>query len=288
MHPDPASTGRHWDGSPRRTRPRRPLRIADHSPSRLLRAGQTSPCRFCGHRTDWYQRPDGRPIALHPAELATTDVPEACRWHLNSGIAYPHDDGSGWCRIPHAVLCPGRVCLARTGPRLEPLRRQLAVRTRRMTDIGAFTPAPSTPATPPPRTDRALPLRPVVRILLTPYLADSPIPDIRCIAQTRHRHRCTHPVHDPRLPGGRWRLLRTSPEHGQLTVPAQLMAVYDLGRLPYTEQLRWRAQHCPAHAAAPGAADLALTGWQAFDPLLHAAHIHTHLPHAAHPHSTRR
>lgn len=58
------------------------------------------------------------------------------------------------------------------------------------------------------------------------------------------------------------------------------MAVYDLSRLPYTEQLRWRTQRCPAHAATPGAADLALAGWEVFDPLLHAAHIRTRLPHA--------
>jgi hypothetical protein len=55
------------------------------------------------------------------------------------------------------------------------------------------------------------------------------------------------------------------------------MAVYDLSRLPHAEQLRWRTQRCPAHAAAPNAADLALAGWQVFDPLLHAAHIRTRL-----------
>ncbi|WP_307787396.1 MULTISPECIES: hypothetical protein [Streptomyces] len=57
------------------------------------------------------------------------------------------------------------------------------------------------------------------------------------------------------------------------------MAVYDLGHLSYGEQLRWRTQRCPAHATASGAADLALADWEPFDPLLHAAHIHTRLPH---------
>ena len=57
------------------------------------------------------------------------------------------------------------------------------------------------------------------------------------------------------------------------------MAVYDLSRLPYAEQLRWRTQRCPAHATTHGAADLALAGWQVFDPLLHAAHLRTRLPH---------
>ncbi|MEU7584397.1 hypothetical protein AB0B50_43230 [Streptomyces sp. NPDC041068] len=59
------------------------------------------------------------------------------------------------------------------------------------------------------------------------------------------------------------------------------MAVYDLSHLPYAEQLRWRAQRCPAHAAAHSAADLTLTAWQPFDPLLHHPHIHTHLPDPA-------
>ena len=57
------------------------------------------------------------------------------------------------------------------------------------------------------------------------------------------------------------------------------MAVYDLSHLPYAEQLRWRTQRCPAHAATPGAADLALAGWQVFDPLLHAQHLRTALPY---------
>ncbi|MFG3371072.1 hypothetical protein ACGF0K_39885 [Streptomyces sp. NPDC048156] len=56
------------------------------------------------------------------------------------------------------------------------------------------------------------------------------------------------------------------------------MALYDLSHLPYAEQLRWRTQRCPDHAVAHGAADLALTGWEIFDPLLHHQHIHTRLP----------
>ncbi|WP_412080824.1 DUF6083 domain-containing protein [Streptomyces sp. SCL15-4] len=104
-HNPPA--GRHRDGSPRHLPPRRSLQIATHSPSRLLRAGQTTGrCRHCGNRIDWYPRSEGRLIALHPAEVATTSVSAAYRWHLSSGVAYPHDDASGWCRIPHAALCP--------------------------------------------------------------------------------------------------------------------------------------------------------------------------------------
>ncbi|MEV7068883.1 DUF6083 domain-containing protein [Streptomyces collinus] len=281
MRSTPPSAGRHWDGSRRTTRRPRPLQVSGTSPSRLLRAGQSGRCRQCGNRIDLYQRADQRPIALHPTELAATQVPEACRWHLSSGIAYPHGDGRPWCRIPHAVLCPRRTPLCRTGPHLEALRRQLAVRTRRLTDTGAFTPTPATASTQAADSDSDVGslCRPVVQLLLCRYLAEHPVEDIRCVAQTRHRHRCTHPVLAPTAPGGIWRLLPTGPRRGQLALPDVLMAVYDLGHLPYSEQLRWRAQRCPQHAAAPGAADLALAEWRPFDPLLHTAHIRTRLPH---------
>ncbi|MFI5680056.1 DUF6083 domain-containing protein [Streptomyces cellulosae] len=281
MCPTPTPAGRHWDGSPRTARRPRPLRVAGTSPSRLLRTGQSRLCRQCGNRIDLYQRTDQRPIALHPAELTAADVPESCRWHLSGGIAHPHGDGSNWCRIPHALLCPRRTPTCHIAPGLEAIRRQLAIRTRRMIDTGAFTPAPATSTQPATVTDADTgePDRPVVQMLLCRYLAERPLNNLRCVAQTRHRHRCTYPVPAPTGPTGTWRLLSATAQHGQLALPDGLMVVYDLGRLPYSEQLRWRAQRCPAHAATSGAAELALAGWQPFDPLLHAAHIHTRLPH---------
>lgn len=279
MCPNSASTGCPWDGGPRPVPVRRPLRVAATSPSRLLRTGQSGRCRACGNRIDFYQRADRRSIALHPAELAVAHVPASCRWHLSCGIAHPHGDGSVWCRIPHAVLCPSRTPTARLTTHVEEMRRQLGVRSRRLIDSGAF--APSTPPAPErePATPSDWPARPVVQLLLGRYLADRPVEDIRCVAQTRRRRRCPLPVLAPDAPKGVWALLPASPQRGQLTLPVGLMALYDLSRLPYGEQLRWRTQRCPAHAAAPNAADLALAGWQVFDPLLHAAHIRTRLPH---------
>ncbi|MER6695089.1 DUF6083 domain-containing protein [Streptomyces minutiscleroticus] len=145
----PTSAGRHWDGSLRNTRHPRPRSAAAISPNGLLRHGQVSRCRRCGQRTHLYERTDRRPIALHPAELPTAHVPEPCRWHLGEGIAHPHGDGSPWCRIPHAVICPGRPALCQPGPRLEAIRRHLAVRTRRLIDNTTFTPPSCRPATPP-------------------------------------------------------------------------------------------------------------------------------------------
>ncbi|MGI5380587.1 hypothetical protein ACQEV2_41570 [Streptomyces sp. CA-251387] len=89
------------------------------------------------------------------------------------------------------MLCPRRTPLCRTSPYLDALRRQLALRTRRLTDTGAFTPTP--PATGSQITDPHSPARPVVQMLLCHYLAEHTVERIRCVAQTRHRHRCPHP-----------------------------------------------------------------------------------------------
>ncbi|MER5382319.1 DUF6083 domain-containing protein [Streptomyces sp. NPDC002688] len=79
-------------------------------------------------------------------------MPAFYRWHLSGGIAYCHGDGSAWCRIPHRALCPGRTPTAQTGPYIESLRRQLAVRTRRLIDTGQFTQPLPLPASQQPAT----------------------------------------------------------------------------------------------------------------------------------------
>ncbi|MFD7677045.1 hypothetical protein [Streptomyces sp. NPDC060187] len=132
-------------------------------------------------------------------------------------------------------------------------------------------------------------------ILYVRYLAGRPVDEIRCIAQTRRRHRCTSPVLAPEACGGRWILMPVAAEVGQLALPAEAMAVYHLAALSYAEQLRWRSQRCPQHAATPTAADLAMADWERFDPLLHSEHIHARLPTlrrrggpADHPHRGMR
>jgi Family of unknown function (DUF6083) len=264
---------RHWDGS--RTSPyaRRGLRIAGDAGTRLLRCGQAGCCRDCGHTVEWYYRPDQQPVPLHPRELPVAAVPEDSRWHVSSGIAYPAGDGSAWCRLPHAALCPARDPNPPM-PHLASLRRRMAAHTRRLIDTGTLTPAP------PPADERTecRPVRPVVQILGIRYLAARPVEDIRCLARTtRGRSRCTQPLADPALRAGTWRLLPATAITGQLALPADLvMAVYDLSALPYAEQLRWRAQRCPRHGFAT--AEMALTDWEPFDPLAHHEHIHTRLP----------
>lgn len=277
MYPDRTPTGRHWGGNPRTAHLRRYFHVAAHGPSRLLRHGPSGICRSCGHRIDIYPRPDQRLIALHPTELTTHSVPATCRWHLSSGIAHPHDDGSDWCRIPHAALCPARTPHCPTNSYMNELRRQLAVRTRRLIDTGHLTPLLPGSSTPLAATGH--PARPVVNMLLGRYLADGPLEHIRCVAQTRHRQRCSQPVLHPDSPAGTWRLLPTGARRRQPSRADALMAVYDLGFLPPTEQRRWRIQRCPAHAALTTAADLTVATWQIFDPLRHALHIHTRLPH---------
>ncbi|MEV8398041.1 DUF6083 domain-containing protein [Streptomyces niveus] len=278
MHSTNVSTRRRWDGTQPLTHRHRGLKVAPISTSRLLRTGQSGRCTACGNRVEWYDRTGHRPVGLHPNELPASTVPSACRWHVSSGTAYPAGDGTAWCRIPHPLLCPGRDAPDPLTPHLAELRRRLAVRTRRMIDTGAFTPTTAHPTPAESRAAGCRPARPVVQLLYGRYLADRPVEEIQCVAQTRARHRCTHPVLTPGAPAGIWTLMPATAERGQLTLPGGDMAVYDLTPLPYAEQLRWRTQHCPAHAATPAAADLARAGWEVFDPLLHHQHIHPRLP----------
>ncbi|MDX3772175.1 MULTISPECIES: hypothetical protein [unclassified Streptomyces] len=125
-------------------------------------------------------------------------------------------------------------------------------------------------------------------LLHTRYLAGRPVDTIQCVAQIRRRHRCTRPVLSPSAPPGTWTLVPATTGRRQLTLPEGLMAVYGLTHLTYAEQLRWRHQRCPHHAAAPGAADLALAEWEPFDPLLHHQHVHTRLPTTIRNHRRRQ
>ncbi|MFE0349469.1 DUF6083 domain-containing protein [Streptomyces griseoluteus] len=282
MRSTPSPSARRWDGNPVTVPLRRSLRIAPDGTSQLLRCGQGDRCPAYGNRIEWYHRSTQRPVRLHPHELPSARVPAACRWHVSSGIAHPAGDGSGWCRVPHAVVCPSRD-RASVPPELARLRRMLAVNTRRLIDAGAFTP-PGPPADGPvPHSTECRPARPVVQLLYVRYLAASPVDEIQCVAQTRRRHRCPSPLLTPNAPPGTWTLVPASPT-GQPALPAEVMTIYDLTVLPYAEQLRWRAQHCPRHAATPTAADLAVADWEPFDPLRHHEHIHTRLPtHARRP-----
>ncbi|WP_327293549.1 MULTISPECIES: DUF6083 domain-containing protein [unclassified Streptomyces] len=275
MHPTTAS-GHHWDGSSLRPHRPRVLRVAETSPTRLLRTAQPGTCRHCGNRIHWYPRTGHHLIALHPHELPTRTGPATSRWHVYAGTAHPHADGTPWCSIPHTDLCPAEDPPAQLTPQLTELRRGLALRTRRLLDHGFLSPPPEQP-TPSPGAP-CQPARPVVQLLQSRYLARHPIEDIRCVAQTRRRHRCPRPVLDPQGPAGVWTLMPAPVGHGQLALPETLMAVYDLTSLPYPEHLRWRTQRCPSHATAPGAADLALADWEIFDPLLHHQHMHPRLP----------
>lgn len=280
MRSTPPPSARRWDGSPLAHRVRRSLHVSPDGVSRLLRCGQGDRCRECGNRIEWYHRGAQRPVSLHPHELSAARVPAVCRWHVSSGVAYPGGDGSSWCRLPHAVVCPARDTPP-TPPELTGLRRSLAVNTRRLIDAGAFTPCPASPDSPALQRKNSAacrPARPVVQLLYVRYLAARPVDEIQCIAQTRRRHRCTSTLLSPDAPAGTWRLVPATVTSGQLALPSAVMAVYDLSAIPYAEQLRWRTQRCPQHAAIPTAADLAVADWEPFDPLAHHEHIHNRLP----------
>ena len=274
----PSSTHRHWDGSPRQSHQRRSLRLDPDSPARLLRCAQRDHCRECGNPVEWYHRVRDRPVRLHPRELPVAEVPADYRWHVSSGLAYPAGDGSAWCRLAHAVVCPAHDAGPATVLTLTRLRRVLAVNTRRLTDVGAFTLTTPTDRLAQQAEDSCRPARPVVQLLCVRYLAARPVDEIQCVAQTRQRDRCAHRMLTSDAPAGVWKLVPATATRGQLALPSEVMALYDLSSLPYAEQLRWRTQRCPQHAAAPTAADLALTDWEPFDPLVHHAHVHPRLP----------
>ncbi|WP_079151908.1 DUF6083 domain-containing protein [Streptomyces sp. RTd22] len=270
-------SSRHWDGSAVVARSRRPLRVDPEGASRLLRCGQRDRCRDCGNVIEWYHRGNERPARLHPHELPTAKVPPDCRWHVSSGVAHPVGDGSAWCRVPHVVVCPARDASPAIVSELLGLRRALALNTRRLIDAGVFTPS-ARPGSRTPSSPGCRPARPIVQLLYVRYLAARPVDEIQCVAQTRRRHRCSQTLLAPDGLAGTWSLVPATAEHGQLALPAETMAIYDLTALPYAEQLRWRAQRCLQHAAAPSAADLAVADWEPFDPLIHHEHIHTRLP----------
>ncbi|MFL5999743.1 MAG: DUF6083 domain-containing protein [Streptomyces sp.] len=273
----PSPTHRHWDSSPVRASQRRSLRVDPDSPTRLLRCAQRDRCRECGNPLEWYHRVRDRPVRLHPRELPVAEVPADYRWHVSSGLAHPAGDGSAWCRLAHSAVCPARD-VGVVVPELTRLRRRLAVNTRRLIDAGIFTPSAPTDRSAHQPEDSCRPARPVVQLLYVRYLAARPVDEIQCVAQTRQRDRCTLRMLSSEGPAGVWKLVPATAVQGQLALPSEAMALYDLSLLPYSEQLRWRMQRCPQHAAAPAAADLALTDWEPFDPLVHHEHVNPRLP----------
>ncbi|MFF6778989.1 DUF6083 domain-containing protein [Streptomyces sp. NPDC012637] len=258
------------------------MTVAHDSPSRLLRIAQHSRCRDCGNRISWHATHGHQPVSLHPVEIPAALVPAGHRWHLASGIAHPAGDGSPWCYLAHLPLCPVRTTLGALPPALGDIRRRLALNTRRLTEAGILTPGHNTGTEPHPE-ESCTPARPVVQLLYGRYIAATAIEDIQCVAQTMRRTRCTNPVLAPGTAPGRWTLTAATPHRRstqQLALPASDIAVYDLGHLAYSEQVRWRTQRCPTHAATTAAPDLALADWEPFDPLLHHKYLATRLPRA--------
>ncbi|CAM5316623.1 hypothetical protein SCHAM137S_01913 [Streptomyces chartreusis] len=141
--------------------------------------------------------------ALASPGTAGGPVPAECRWHVSSGVAHPSGDGSDWCRLPHAVVCPARDTPP-PPPELAALRRSLAVNSRRLIDARAFAPPPARDGTAPHGTV-CRPARPVVQLLYVRYLASLPVDEIQCVAQARRRHRCTSPLLTSDAPAWTWR-----------------------------------------------------------------------------------
>ncbi|MFI5534129.1 DUF6083 domain-containing protein [Kitasatospora sp. NPDC051853] len=279
--------GYNWDGSRKGPKTTRALRIDPQSPSRLIRSARTGTCAYCGNTVEWCQRDDQRPLPLHPTELDARIVPPHQRWHLHSGIAQPTTGGSPWCHIAHPALCPATGTPAEDDHEdLTRLRRALAVRSRRLIDLGFIPrPLPTDTAPPPPDPPTTPPRhRPVVHMLHTHYLAPGPLPTIRCVSMTVRLQRCSNRVADGTE--GQWVHLPVdfnaaapTPHLAAHLAPTE-MTVYQLSHLPLPTQLRWRGQRCEAHSTG-SAAEIALPQWEPFDPFIHREHIRTDLPAAA-------
>ncbi|MET9920481.1 DUF6083 domain-containing protein [Streptomyces sp. NPDC006435] len=257
--------------------------IARDSPSRLLRSAQSSRCQECGNSVDRYATTGHRHISLHPVEVPAALTPPDDRWHLASGIAHPTDGGDLWCRLAHRAVCPAATEPSVLPSALGDIRRRLALHTRRLIDTGTFTPGNDREARP-HNEGICRPARPVVQLLYTRYIAAAPVENIQCVAQNTCRTRCANRVLAPGTLPGRWTLVPATPRRRgtqQLALPTTDFLVYDLGSLPFGEQVRWRTQRCPAHAVTSGAPDLALPDWELFDPLLHHAYLATRLPDTA-------
>ncbi|MFD7608442.1 DUF6083 domain-containing protein [Streptomyces mirabilis] len=277
MRSSPGSR-RRWDGSYANGHRLRSLRVDPAGPPRIPRCAQSDRCRECGNQIEWFQRSDEGPVCLHPVELPTDGVPARLRWHVSSGVAHAAGDGSPWCRLAHAAVCPAHdAVFPPDAAALAFLRRRLALNTRRLIDCGAFRPVVAS-AEPRLPSDVCRPARPIVQLLYVRYLAACPVDEIRCVAMTRRRERCTYPLLGPDDPTGAWILVPSTAAQGQLALPDHVMAMYDLSALPYEVQLRWHLQRCHGHGATPPGADLVMAEWEPFDPVIHSAHIHPRLP----------
>ncbi|XQE83703.1 DUF6083 domain-containing protein [Streptomyces microflavus] len=199
---------RRWDGTPARTPRSRSLRVAPDSPTRLVRTAQPGRCPDCGNHVDWHPRvgTDDRPVGLHPKNSPPPlSLPSAAGTSAPASPTRPRRHP--WCRIGHTVLCPARSAPAALTPQLTALRRHLALHTRRLINNNTLT----TPAGPAPEaTETCRPARPIAHLYSGRYIASRPIDAIRCVAQTRQRHRCTRPVLDDQAPHGTWTLAPTT------------------------------------------------------------------------------
>ncbi|MFD9047224.1 DUF6083 domain-containing protein [Streptomyces zaomyceticus] len=274
-------SGRPWDGTPVTAHRRRALVIAHDSPSRLLRTAQPSRCPDCGNRIDWHPTSGHQLVGLHPVEVPSTLAPADHRWHLASGVAHPTRGGGQWCRLAHLALCPARTEPGTLPSALDDIRRDLALTSRRLADTGSFTPGHDGEDVLDNTGIHCRPARPIVHLLYTHYIAAAPVEDIRCVARNTRRMRCAARILALSASPGRWTLAPATPHRRgsqKLTQPSTNFAVYDLGWLPYSEQVRWRTQRCPTHAATRRTPGLALSDWELFDPIRHHEYLATRLP----------
>ncbi|WP_374227330.1 DUF6083 domain-containing protein [Streptomyces sp. AC512_CC834] len=266
MRSQPIRSHPRGDGSPRTAHPRTrpPLQVSGARPCRPLRAGQTRCCSACGDRTELCPRVGRRLVAPHPSGSAAAEVAEGCREHLSAGIAHPRSDGIDWCRSNRRLVCSRRAVTSRARPQLVALGLSLALRTRRAIDTGVRATSATTSRSARPS---AVSARPVVRILRNLCPGNTPAGKNGCAAQSPRRAPRSQHVRDTRSPYGCWKL-PADHQHVQRPLPPPV-DLYNLSRVPCTEQQRRRAPRRQDRAAVPAGLDR--TGRRAIGSCLHTA-----------------
>lgn len=258
------------------------MRIHPHAPSKSLRGDNAGRCLYCHNPIWWYDRADGGRIPLLPKQFPTSRVPARARWSVDSGVARP-GSVEDTCWIAHPTICPGIEHDGFEDAGLADLHRQSAINMQTAIREGRFS-APLTGAENDDQdTGRENGGHPSHRDVIAYHsmhlIAPATVDELLCVALSEAAgRRCENPVRDDRAGfQGEWAEVEMPyPREPNANAPlweGQTMWVWSLNNVSYKESVRWRDQHCPAHASESTAPDTQPRECEHFDPFRHSSHI---------------
>ncbi|MFG2977705.1 DUF6083 domain-containing protein [Streptomyces sp. NPDC048331] len=265
------------------------MRIHPHAPSKSLRGDNTGRCLYCHNVVWWYDRADGGRIPLLPRQFPTSRVPPRARWSVDAGVARL-GSVEDTCWIAHPTVCPGIEHEEFTDTGLADLHRQSAINMQTAIREGRFS-APLTGAENDDQgagreRDGRSTRRDVVAYHSVHLLAPSTVGELLCVALSEATgQRCDNLVRDDRAGfQGEWAEIEMpyprDPTGDAPLWEGQTMWVWSLNNVSYKESVRWRDQHCPAHAAESTTPDAHPRECEHFDPFRHSSHIRYQRPTA--------